>query len=421
MKMLIKGGERLEGSLSVLGAKNASAPLISATLLVKGRVQLSNVPRLTDVERLLDILRGMGATVEWTGEHELAIDTKNVDPTAMDPKQMKRIRFSILLLGPMLARFRRIEVPEPGGCSIGNRPIDTHLQALTALGASIERDDKGIMFMEAQRLRGTYVILPEFSVTGTENLVMAACFAEGKTSIRMAAAEPHVQDLCHFLVACGAKIRGIGTHELEITGVKQLQAPKKPWKVVPDMVEVGTLAVAAALTKGEVKIKGVVPEHLDAIRNALLRAGVRYELDKTSLTILRTSRYEAFKLQTMIYPGFPTDLQALFGLLATQAHGTSFIHDPLFEARMGYVSELIKMGANAVVADPHRVFITGPTPLRGTEIRSLDLRAGATMVLAGLIAEGETTIHDAEMVYRGYERLDERLVSLGANITCLHE
>ncbi len=421
MKMLIKGGERLEGSLSVMGAKNAIAPLIAAMLLVKGRMLFTNVPRLTDLEHLLDILRGMGASVEWVGEHELALETSTLDPTALDSKLIKRMRFSILLLGPMLARFRRIEVPEPGGCSIGNRPIDAHLQVLSALGAVIERDEYGTMFMEAKDLRGTYIISTGFSVTATENLIMAAVLATGKTSIRLAAAEPHVQDLCHFLIACGAKIRGIGTHSLEVVGVKHLQAPLQPWRVVPDMVEVGTLAIAAAITKGEVTINGVVPAHLDALRNALERAGVRYDLHKTSLTILRTSRFEAFKLQTMIYPGFPTDLQALFGLLATQAQGTSLIHDPLFEARMGYVSELIKMGANAVVADPHRVFITGPTPLRGTEIRSLDLRAGATMVLAGLIAEGETLIHDAEMVYRGYERLDERLVALGASITCLHE
>lgn len=421
MKMRIKGGQRLEGALSVLGAKNAVAPLISASLLVKGDVRFKNVPRLTDLEHLLEILRGMGADVEWTGEHELRLNTSSVDPTRLDPKQMKRIRFSILLLGPMLARFRRIMVPEPGGCNIGNRPIDAHLDGLTALGAVIERDEEGIMFMEAQKLKGAYVILPEFSVTATENLVMAAVTAEGKTSIRMAAGEPHVQDLCHFLIACGAKIRGVGTHELEITGVKQLQAPKKVWSVVPDMVEVGTFAIAAAITKGDVEIRGVVPEHLDAIRNALRRAGIRHELGRSTLSIQKTPRYESFKLQTMIYPGFPTDLQALFGLLATQAHGTSFIHDPLFEARMGYISELVKMGANAVVADPHRVFITGPTPLRGTEIRSLDLRAGATMVLAGLIADGETIIHDAEMVYRGYERLDERLISLGADIECLHD
>lgn len=421
MNMLIKGGQRLQGAITVLGAKNAVAPLIPATLLIKGDVYFSNVPRLTDLEQLLDILRGMGAEAEWVGEHELRLNTKTVDPTKLDPKQMKRMRFSILLLGPLLARFRRIMVPEPGGCTIGNRPISAHLDALTCLGATIEQDEQGVMFMEAQQLKGNYIILPEFSVTATENLIMAATMAEGKTSIRMAAAEPHVQDLCDFLVACGAKIKGIGTHELEVTGVKELKAPKKPWKVVPDMLEVGTFAVAAALTKGELEIKGIVPEHLDAIRNALSRAGVRYELTEKSLFIRRTARFEAFKLQTMIYPGFPTDLQALFGLLATQAHGTSFIHDPLFEARMGYVSELVKMGANAVIADPHRVYITGPTPLRGTEIRSLDLRAGATMVLAGLIADGETLIHDAEMVYRGYERLDERLMSLGADITCLHE
>lgn len=421
MKMLIKGGKRLEGRISVLGAKNAIAPLVPATLLVKGEVHFSNVPRLTDLENLLEIMRDMGARVEWTGEHDLCLDTREVDPTKLDPKKMKRMRFSILLLAPMLARFKRIMVPEPGGCNLGNRPIEAHLQALTALGAVIERDDQGTMYMEAPALAGGYVILPEFSVTATENLLMAAVVASGKTSIRMAAAEPHVQDLCHFLVACGAKIKGIGTHELEVVGVKQLHAPKKPWRVVPDMLEVGTFAVAAALTKGEVEIQGIIPEHLDAIQNALTRAGVKYQLNKSSLFVQRTSRFEAFKLQTMIYPGFPTDLQALFGLLATQAHGTSFIHDPLFEARMGYVNELVKMGANAVIADPHRVFITGPTPLRGTEIRSLDIRAGATVVIAGLIAEGETIIHDAEMVYRGYERLDERLMSLGADITCLHE
>ncbi len=421
MKMLIQGGERLHGSLSVLGAKNASGPLIAASLLVKGDMHFTNVPRLTDLEQLLEILRTMGAEVEWTGEHALRLNTKNVDPKTLDQKQMKRMRFSILLLGPMLARFQRIMVPEPGGCSIGNRPIDAHLEGLIALGATIERDEHGTMYMETAGLKGGYIVLPEFSVTATENVLMAAVLATGKTFIHMAAAEPHVQDLCYFLEACGAKIKGIGTHSLEVTGVNVLSAPKKPWKVVPDMIEVGTFAIAAALTKGEVEIKGVVPEHLDAICTVLRRAGIRYELSKTSLFIQKTPRYEAFKLQTMIYPGFPTDLQAVFGLLATQAQGTSFIHDPLFEARMGYISELTKMGANAVIADPHRAFITGPTPLRGTEIRSLDLRAGATMVLAGLIAEGETLIHDAEMVYRGYERLDERLVSLGANIRCIQE
>jgi len=252
-------------------------------------------------------------------------------------------------------------------------------------------------------------------VTATENLIMAAVTAQGKTSIRLAAAEPHVQDLCSFLVAAGAKIKGIGTHDLEITGVAKLKAPK-PWTVVPDMLEIGTFAVAAALTRGDIDMWPVKPENLDAIRSALSRVGVRHELDGKHLRVRGVGRMEAFRLQTMIYPGFPTDLQAPFGLLATQCHGTSLIHDPLFEGRMGYINELIKMGANAIIADPHRAIVTGPTPLRGTEIRSLDLRAGATMVLAGLAAEGETIIHDAEMVYRGYEKLDERLRTLGAEI-----
>jgi UDP-N-acetylglucosamine 1-carboxyvinyltransferase len=270
--------------------------------------------------------------------------------------------------------------------------------------------------MEAKALTGSYVVL-RFSVTATENLIMAAVLAKGHTSIRLAAAEPHVQELCHFLKSAGAKIKGIGTHDLEIDGVTSLTAPKRAWTIIPDMLEIGTFAVAAALTRGDVEMSSVIPAHLDALRAALARARIKSEIGKTTFRVQGVGRMDAFKLQTMIYPGFPTDLQAPFGLLATQCHGTSLIHDPLFEGRLGYINELIKMGANAIIADPHRAVITGPTPLRGTEIRSLDLRAGATMVLAGLIAEGETTIHDAEMVYRGYEALDERLSALGANIT----
>lgn len=425
MKMQIQGGRRLAGRIHILGAKNAIGPLAAASLLVKGKVRFKNVPRLTDLLQLLEIIRDMGAKVEWTGEHELEIDTAKIDAAKLDKKKMKRIRFSILLLGPMLARFKKIAVNEPGGCSIGNRPIDVHLHALSSLGANIESDDDGMILMQAKQLRGDYIILPEPSVTATENLVMAAVLAEGHTSIRIAATEPHVQDLCNFLVKCGAKIKGIGTHEIEIDGVKSLKAPKTAWPVVPDMLEIGTFAVAAALTKGEIEMSPIVPEHLDAIRVALTRAGVRNEIIDNGKTfrVEGVGRLQAFqpKLQANIYPCFPTDLQALFGLLATQCHGTSLIQDPLFEGRMGYINELVKMGANAVIADPHRVIITGPTPLRGTEIRSLDLRAGATMVLAGLLAEGQTVIHDAEMVYRGYEDLDGRLRELGADITRIND
>lgn len=423
MKMVIQGGRHLSGRARILGAKNASGPLIAAALLLKGPVRFKNVPRLTDLIGLLEILQGMGVKVDWTGEHELMLDATDLDPSKLDKKKMKRMRFSILLLGPMLARVRKVTVGEPGGCSIGNRPIDTHLFALGALGAQIETEADGTLMMSAKQLKGNYIILPEASVTATENLVMAASMAEGHTSIRLAAAEPHVADLCRFLNACGAKIKGIGTHELEIDGVKVLKPPKKAWTVIPDMLEIGTFAVAAAITRGDIEMAPVEITHLDAIRSVLSRIGVRHEITKNgSFRVRGGSKMQAIpKLQANVYPLFPSDLQALFGLLATQCHGTTLIQDVIFEGRMGYVNELIKMGANAVIADPHRVVITGPTILRGTEIRSLDLRAGATMVLAGLAAEGETIIHDAEMVYRGYEDLDKRLVELGAEITTLHD
>ncbi len=416
MDLVIKGGEKLRGRIAVNGSKNAAGPLIAASLLVKGVVRFDNVPRLTDVLKLLEILEGMGAKIEWTGEHSLTINNKDLDPSKLDRKRMRSMRYSILLLGPMLARFRKVIVPEPGGCNIGNRPIETHLFALESLGAKSERDTDGTLFLEAEKLKGSYVILPEFSVTATETLIMAAAVASGKTSIRLAAAEPHVEELCEFLNLCGAKIKGLGTHSLEIEGVKGLQAPKSAWHVMPDMIEMGTFAAAAAVTRGELEIGPVIPSHLDATRSLLRRIGVQEEIKKDRWYVKGVAQMKSFKLQAMIFPGFPTDLQALFGLLATQCHGTSLIQEPLYESRLGYLNELSKMGANIVIADPHRAVVSGPTPLYGTEIRSLDLRAGATMILAGLIAEGETIIHDAEIIARGYEHLDERLRAVGAQI-----
>lgn len=417
MDLIIQGGEHLRGKVAVNGSKNAAGPLIAASVLLKGTVRFENIPRLTDILKLLEILEGMGAKVEWTAEHSLTINTKELDPNKIDRKKMKSMRYSILLLGPMLARFKKVVVPEPGGCNIGNRPIETHLFALSQLGARSERDSDGILYLETQGLKGSYVILPEFSVTATETLIMAAAVAQGKTSIRLAAAEPHVQELCHFLNLCGAKIENIGTHDIEITGVKNLHAPKEAWSVQPDMIEAGTFAVAAAITNGELDIGPIVPSHLDAVRSMLRRIGVQEEIKKNRWLVQGTGKMNAFKLQTLVFPGFPSDLQSLFGLLATQCHGTTLIQEVIFESRLGYLNELGKMGANVIIADPHRAVVTGPTPLYGTEIRSLDLRAGATMILAGLIAEGETIIHDAEIIARGYENFDERLRSVGARIS----
>ncbi len=420
MRLKIVGGARLEGELTVSGSKNAAGPLIAASVLFREPVRLTRVPRLTDVQKLLEILESMGARIAWTDEHTLEIDPTDLDPDRLDQKKMKSMRYSILLLGPLLARFRRVTVPEPGGCNIGNRPIDTHLFALQSLGAKMETDAAGLLQMTGQSLAGAYIILPEFSVTATENLVMAAVLTPGTTHIRLAAAEPHVQSLCAFLQASGARIKGIGTHELEIVGVERLTPPAS-WEVIADANEAATFAVAAAVTHGSLKITGVDPTHMEASISLLRRAGVPVEILPDGLHVRRAPRLQAFRLQAMIYPGFPTDNQAPFGLLATQCHGTTILHDPLFESRLGYLNELAKMGANVVIADPHRAVVNGPTPLRGTDIRSLDLRAGVTMVLAGLIAEGETVIHDAEIVYRGYERLDERLQSVGARLEWLKD
>jgi len=414
VSFVIRGGQPLEGDIKVGGMKNAATPVIAATLLVRDTCVIENVPRLSDVERMLDILRSLGSKVDWTGENELTIDTSAADIGTLDRQAVKAMRSSILLMGPLLARFHEVTIPEPGGCIIGNRPIDDHLRVLSSLQAEINKDDDGDLVLTTTGLVGSNNILPVFSVTATENAVMAAVTAEGTSVLRLAAAEPNVENLCEFLSAAGAKISGLGTHTLVIEGVKELHGTRH--RVIPDQIEVGTFAVLGALTKGQLNIRGVVPEHLDIILLQFKRCGLNFELKGDTLTVETSSHLNSFKLQTLPYPGFPTDLQAPFGVLATQCSGTSLIHDPMYEGRLGYINELTKMGANATICDPHRVVVTGPTPLCGKEIRGLDLRAGATLVIAGLVAAGETVLHNAEVIDRGYEKIDERLRAVGAQI-----
>jgi len=412
-KFIIEGGLPLSGTIKIAGMKNAATPIIAATLLTKEKCIIDNVPRITDVFKMIEIIKGLGGQVDWQGEHRLVIETRDVKLGALDKKTVCGMRSSILLLGPLLARFRNVKLPEPGGCIIGNRPIDTHLYALEKLGAVISREDD-YYNLKADDLKGTTIILPEFSVTATENVLMAASLTPGRTVIKLAAAEPHVGDLIKFLNNMGAKINGLGTHTLVIDGVETLHGTNHI--LIPDQIEAGTFAVAAAVTRGEVTIENIIPEHLEIILLNLERAGVKYELGENWLKIKPSTSLRAFRLQTLPYPGFPTDLQAPFGVLATQCTGTSLIQDPMYEGRLGYVQELIKMGANAIVADPHRVIITGPTPLYGQEIKSFDLRAGATLIIAGLVAQGQTIINEAEVVDRGYEKIEERLSNLGARI-----
>lgn len=411
-QFIIEGGNPLSGTIKAGGMKNAATPIIAATLLTKEECILENIPRIRDVERMLEILKSLGSKIEWIGANELIISNKDVDLSDLDRKTVQSMRSSILLLGPLLARFGSVKIPEPGGCIIGSRPIDTHLYILEKLGAKIKRENG--LYNFSGKLKGTVIILPEFSVTATENAIMAACLAEGTTKIKIAAVEPHVEDLVNFLNSFGAKIKFIGNHVIQIEGVKKLSGGK--YKIIPDQIEVGTFAIAGAVTKGEIAIENVIPEHLDIILLKLKNAGVNLELGDNYLKIKSSPNLKSFQLQTLPYPGFPTDLQAPFGVLATQCQGATLIHDPMYEGRMSYINELIKMGANAVIADPHRVVINGPTPLFGQEIKSLDLRAGATMIIAGLIAQGQTVINEAEVIDRGYERIEERLSIIGAKI-----
>lgn len=393
--------------------KNAATPILAATLLTDEACLLKNVPRIRDVERMLDILRSLGAKAEWTGEHELRIEARGADPTTLDRKAMRSMRSSVLFLGPMLARWREVELPEPGGCIIGNRPVDTHLIALTGIGATCEAGQEGYR-LRTEGLVGREVILPEFSVTATENLMMAAATAKGRTVIKLAAAEPHVQDLGDFLNAMGARIQGHGTHTVSIDGVEKLHGAEHT--VIPDQIEAGTFMVAAALTRGDLRIEGVRTDHLDAVVQRLGAIGASIEAGEDWVRVTAPGALKAFKYQSLPYPGLPTDVMAPFGVLATQCAGTTLIHEPLYEGRFGFVNELVKMGANAIICDPHRVLISGPTPLYGREIKSVDLRAGATLLLAGILADGETVLEQAEIIDRGYERIEARFAEVGAEI-----
>jgi len=402
----------LEGKIRIAGMKNAATPILAACLLADKPCVIKNIPDIADVRIMIEILKSLGLGVSFEN-HTVTTLPGKINLKKVDEHLIKKLRSSILLLGPLIAKLGNVVLPEPGGCIIGKRPIDTHLYALEALGASIKHQN-GKIILKARELVGKTIILPEFSVTATENLLMAASLARGKTIIKMAAIEPHIEDLIKFLNTLGAKIKMSAGHTIIVDGVKKLGGGEHA--VIPDSIEAGTLAVAALVTKGKITLEGVNHEHMEAVYSLLQRMGAKIEKNKSSVTIFGENRLNEFKLQALPYPGFPTDLQAPFGLLATQCHGTSLIHDPMYEGRLSYINELIKMGAVATVCDPHRVLVSGPTKLYGTEIKGLDLRAGATLVLAGLIAKGKTMVDGAENLDRGYERFDERLRSLGADI-----
>jgi UDP-N-acetylglucosamine 1-carboxyvinyltransferase len=418
----VTGGRALQGAIRPAGNKNAALPILAATLLAPVPCRIENVPHIRDVETMLALLEHLGATVAWVGPNAVSVDARAAEPRELDAALCARIRASILLAGPMLARFGRVALPPPGGDVIGRRRVDTHFLALEALGAEVEIGTR--YRLEAKALSAADVFLDEPSVTGTENALMAAVAARGATVLRNAASEPHVQDLARFLVSLGAGIEGIGTNTLTVHGGAALRAPAAPFTIGPDHIEVGSFLGLAALTNGAVRIEGVRVEDLRATLFAFDRLGVRPRIEGDTLVVEHNQERRIRpdlgghipKLEDGPWPAFPADLMSIAIVVATQCEGPLLVFEKMFESRLYFVDKLIGMGARIVLCDPHRAVIAGPSPLRGGEVESPDIRAGMAMLLAALGAEGESVIHNVGQIERGYERIDERLRALGAQI-----
>jgi UDP-N-acetylglucosamine 1-carboxyvinyltransferase len=417
---VIEGGRPLTGHIRAAGNKNGVLPILAATLLASEPVTLTNVPRIRDAETMCELLLDVGADVEWLGDNEVRIDSTGADKTELDADLCSRMRASFLLAGPMLARFGRAVVPPPGGDVIGRRRLDPHVHAFTELGADVLLN--GGYDMRTRGLRATSLFLDEASVMATENAVMAAALTPGTTVIGNAACEPHVQDLCRFLVSLGARIDGIESNVLRIEGVSELHGGE--WRIGPDHIEVGSFIGLAAVTGGDLTIDEVNPHDLISILPAMARLGVEVEVGEASVRVppdqelvIQDDLGGAIpKLEDGPWPAFPADLTSIALTVATQARGTILVFEKMFESRLFFVDKLVGMGARIILCDPHRAVVTGPARLYGQRMSSPDIRAGMAMLMAALCAEGTSTIGDAYQIDKGYERIDERLRALGARI-----
>ena len=417
---VIEGGRPLRGTVRAAGNKNGALPILAACLLADEEVRLSNVPRIRDVEAMAEILADLGADVEWTGRNDLRVHAGSLRKTEVDAALATRIRASFLLAGPLLARHKRATLPPPGGDVIGRRRLDPHIHAFVELGAEVECAD--MYEMRADGLRAASVFLDEASVMATENAVMAAVCTPGETVLGNAACEPHVQDLCRFLVSLGGRIEGIESNVLRINGVERLAGGA--WTIGPDHIEVGSFIGMAAITGGDVTIEGAAPKDLVSIIPALERLGIRVELDEQSVHV--PSRQQLIvqddlggmipKIEDGPWPAFPSDLTSVAITIATQAFGTVLMFEKMFENRLFFTDKLVSMGARIILCDPHRAVVTGPSKLRGQRMESPDIRAGMAMLLASLCAVGSSTIGAVYQIDKGYERIDERLRALGAHI-----
>jgi len=413
-RFIIQGGKPLDGEIEVRGYKNAAGAILAASLLTDKEVILENLPLVEDIFDIIEVLKSIGVKVEWRGERSLSLKADFLEVQKMDFEKISKTRVSVLLIGSLLARCKNFKIPHPGGDRIGLRPIFTHIEALKKLGVEVSENGDFYEFT-ASNLTGREIVLKEFSVTATENLMMATVLAKGKTIIKGAAAEPQVQDLGQFLKEMGAKITGVGTHTIEIEGVRNLDGVSH--QIIPDPLEAGTFILAGAIIPGKIKIKNVISDHLDVFLDKLEEIGVNLKKDsEDSITVNYSPHLKAVRVQALPYPGFPTDLLPPLIPLLTQAEGKSLIHDPLYENRLNFTQELRKMGADIEIVDPHRAFVFGKTPLKGLRIESWDIRAGASLIIAGLLAQGQTTIENIYQIDRGYEKIEERLQKLGADI-----
>ena len=419
-QFIVEGGHRLSGTIHPSGNKNAALPIVAAALVTEHPVTLENVPRIRDIETLVELIRSLGVSAEWSGRNTLQIHAKTINPDGLEREMAKKIRGSILLAGPLLGRCGRITIPPPGGDVIGRRRLDTHFLALEQLGASYHLTD--VIAMEAGALRGADVFLDEPSVTGTENAMAAAVLASGTTVLRNAASEPHVQDLAHFLVALGAKIEGIGTNVVTIHGGAPLGGGTH--RIGPDHIEVGSFIGLAAVTRSTLRVAGAGVQHLRSTLMGFERLGIHCQIEGDDLVIpAEQSRQIQSDLGGHVptisdqpWPAFPADVMSIAIVAATQCEGMVLMHEKMFESRMFFVDKLIGMGARIVLCDPHRAIVSGPTRLRASTVESPDIRAGMAMLLAAMCANGTSTINNIGQIERGYERIDERLNALGARI-----
>jgi len=413
-KFLIQGGVPLSGEVEICGYKNAAGAVLSAVLLSEESSTIDNLPLCSDVLDQIEILKQMGAEIEWLGERKIKINPEKINPEKIPADLFEKMRVSVLLIGPLLARFKKFKVPHPGGDKIGLRPIATHLEALKEFGIKSEEKEGFYYFEAPENIEGKRIVLKEFSVTATEILMMVAALSQGKTKIEIAATEPQVQDLGNFLQKMGVNIEGIGTHTISIEGKEKLNGAE--FKICPDPTETGTFLIALAATGGEGKIKNVEPNHLTMFLEKMREIGVNFEIVDNEILVKPSKEFKPTKIQVLPYPGFPTDLQPQTSVLLTQAEGKSLIHDPLYENRFQHLHELRKMGADIEITDPHRALIFGKKTLIGNKISASDIRSGAALVLAGLCAKGETLIGEISQIERGYEKIEEKLQKLGAKI-----